>query len=390
MATLQSVDNPFDLGAGSVPDHLEGREQEQTLLKRALTSLCGQREKCFGPLRGRPPPTLTIIGPRGVGKTTLLAWIQNEAKSQEVDVVRLASLRNGNSGSTFSGFLSELASIPGLGWRQLAFQVCKYIQMALDWLPGQSLSRKFDRILKMRLRFRPLLLLLDEVIHYDAEVLSQVLQQSQILTSERWPLALVIAGSPALEVHLDNMNAAFIDRAKNIYINCLEPAATRAALSKPFADRGVKVMDEALELMMSWTGNNPYFIQIVGNEVWEAKNFADCSEVDLVLMQRAEQAVQEQRNGFYRKIYRRIRNAKLLEHASKVVAAIEAAPEPMKPEQVCTCIAEGTDLDADGALDVYNKLLYAGLYWEFSDDRVHEATPSFFNYFKEEYEQGRS
>ena len=304
--------------------------------------------------------------------------------------MRLASLPNGNSGSTFSGFLSELANIPGLGWRQLAFQVCKYIQMALDWLPGQALSRKFDRILKMRLRFRPLLLLLDEAMHYDAEVLSQVLQQSQILTSERWPLALVIAGSPALEAHLDNMNAAFIDRAKGIYINCLEPAATRAALSKPFANRGVKVMDEALELMMSWTGNNPYFIQIVGNEVWEAKNFADCSEVDLAVVRRAEQAVQEQCNGFYRKTYRKIRNAKLLEHASKAVAAIEAAPKLLKPEQVCTCIAEGTGLDADDPLDVYNRLLDAGLYWELSDGRVHEAIPSFFNYFKEEYEQERA
>ena len=387
MAAEQSPGNPFHPGTGSEPEHLAGRESEQDLLREALKAITGPREWYYGPLRGRAPQPLKIVGPRGVGKTALLAWVENEAMPLKADVVSLAFLPGANTKEVIAGFRRQLATISG--WRKIEAQVFKYIQIAMNWHPGQSSAMDFGEVLATRLRFRPLVLLLDEVMHHDPKMLSHILQQSQALTKARWPLAIVLAGTPALEAHLDAVDATFMHRAKDIYINRLKPAATRDALSKPFADRGVKVSDEALELMASWTDDYPFFIQTVGSEVWKAKEKVKQTEVDLALVQSVAQIVQDKRNPLYNKIYRIIDNADLLEHAMKAVAAIEAETQSLDPRQVRTCMAEGTGLEHKGVLEIYNQLLDAGLFWEREDGGVRAAIPSFFTYFKKRYKQGR-
>ena len=389
MSEEQSAYNPFRPGTGSAPEHLTGREPEQALLRQALQDITGPRKGDYGPLRGWAPRPLKIVGPRGAGKTTLLTWAEEEFKPLEADVVSLAFVPKRSTKDVFSGLLHKIATIPDFNKHKAQAQAYKLLQRALKWKTGEPSLQDFEDVLAARLKFRPLLLLLDEVMHYDAEMLSQILQQSQALARKRWPLALVLAGTPALEVHLDDVDATFIDRAKDIYINRLDPDATREALSKPFAARGVKVSGEALKLMLSWTDDYPFFIQAVGSEVWDAKEKQGRTEVDVALVQSVEQAVHSERVGLYKKIYRRIRNASLLEHASKSVAFIDADPEPPKPEQVIAYLEEGTSLKFEEALEIYNQLLDAGLFWELNDDRVYPAIPSFFNYFKEEYKQGR-
>ena len=368
-----------------MPDHLAGREVEQALLKRSLAAIAGPRESDYGPLRGEVPPPLKIVGSRGVGKTALLTWVKRVADPEEVDVVRLNFVPKRKSKDVLSGLLNKVAEIPDFGKHKAQAQAYKLLQAAMRWKTGEPPLKDFERIMAARLMFRPLLLLLDEVMHYDAEMLSQILQQSQGLANDRWPLALVLAGTPALEVHLDDVDATFINRAENIGINRLDSDATRAALSQPFANRGVKVADEALELMASWTDDYPYFIQIVGSKVWDAKK--DAAEVDVALVRSVEQVVHDRRNLFYGSIYRMIDKAGLLKHAMKAVAAIEAEPGPLMPGQVRDCMAEGTSLNHEDTLKIYNQLLDAGLFWEIKDLAVQAAIPSFFNYFKKAYER---
>ncbi len=391
MAEEQSSYNPFRPGTGSAPEHLTGREPEQALLRQALQDIIGPREEDYGPLRGWAPQPLKIVGPRGAGKTALLAWIKSVVDPKKADVVSLDDLPNADSEEEFSAFLSELAHIPGWDPKQhVESQALKYLQMALKWRPGQPSVLGFRQILQERLQVRPLLLLLDEVMHYDADMLGKLLRHGQTLMRDRWPLAIVLAGTPALEVHLQDVDATFINRAKNIHINRLEPDATRDALIKPFADRGVKVSDDALKLMLSWTDNYPYFIQIVGSAVWEVQQADGCTEVDVALVQSTEQAVQKEREDFYGSIYRMIDSAGLLEHAMKAVVAIDASPEPLTPGKVRTCLAEGTNLKHEGAFKIYNQLLDAGLFWEISYIKVYAAIPSFFNYFRKAYEREHS
>ncbi len=355
------------------------------MLKGALDAICGERDGRYGPLIDGAPRPLKIVGPRGAGKTALLTWAEREIEPTKADVVRLADPPDGDSEKGLSIFLRKLADIPGFDWKQAEAQVSKYFHLARNWQPGQPPLEDFERVLQERLRLRPLMLLMDEAMHYDPKILKTILQQSQVLMDREWPLALVLAGTPALNVHLQGVDATFINRAKSIRINGLDPDATREALSKPFAARGVAVSDEALELMVSWTDDYPYFTQIVGSTVWEAQKKAGCAEVDVALVRSVEQAVHEERNDFYESIYSMIDKAKLLEHAMKAVAAIEAAPKALKPEQVRACMAEGTDLSTEGAHDVFDQLLDIGLFW-IVDRRVSAAIPSFFSYFKAEYD----
>ena len=385
MTEEQFSGDPFHPGTGSEPDHLAGREPEQALLRKALRAITGPREWYYGPLRSRAPRPLKIIGPRGAGKMALLDWARHEAEALGADVVRLTHQPNADSEDVLAEFKRELDNVPGL--RKIEAQTYKYLQMAWNWPSGQTSMRNFKETLEARLRFRPLLVVLDDVIHYDMAMLNQVLNQYQLLASDRWPLALVLVGTSALDWHLVDTKAAFINRAENIRINSLDSDATHAALSKPFADRGVTVSDEALDLMASWTDNYPYFIQIVGRKVWEAQKADGCTEVDVALVQSTEQAVQKERGDFYGSIYRMINTAELQAYAMKAVTAIEAAPEPLMPGNVRDCIAEGTGLNHEGALKIYSQLLDAGLFWEINNLEVHAAIPSFFNYFKEEYKR---
>ena len=387
MAAEQSAVNPFYTGAGSVPDRLVGREPEQALIKRSLDDICGERKRDYGPLRGRPPQHLKIVGPRGMGKMALLDWARREAESMDADFARMSHEPNADSKDALSALLLQLADIPGLDRKQISDRESDYLQWALDWQPGKP-ALEFKRILAIRLRFRPLMLVLDDVIHYDMSMLDLMLNQYQLLARSGWPLALVLVGTPTLNSRLIKTKAGFIHRSEDIHINALDPDATREALGRPFLDRGVMVSDEALKLMVSWTDNYPYFTQIVGSEVWEAKQGA--AKVDVALVRSVEQAVQKQRNDFYESIYRKIDKAQLLEHARKAVAAIEAAPEPPEVDQVIACLAEGTDLDGKGALKVYNQLLDAGLFWKAGAGGVSAAIPSFFNYFKKKYKRGQS
>ena len=364
---------------------MAGREAEQALLRKALAMITVKREK-YKPLRDGAPPPMKIVGPRGVGKTTLLAWAQREAASLDADFVHWTHLKKVSSQEAFSEFLAELAKIPGWGKLQAEAHAYKHIQAALRRKPGHPPLQNFKGILEERLQLRPLLLLLDEVMHYDAGLLSKVLQQSQALIFAGWPLAIVLAGTPALNVHLKKVDATFINRAEEININDLDPAATRDALIKPFADRGVKVSDEALKLMLSWTDDYPFFIQVVGSKVWDAKKGA--AEVDVDLVRSVEQAVHDRRNLFYASIYIMIDDGdELLECAMKAVEAIEAAPKPLTPRQVRTRIAEGTGLSSKDARKAFNQLLDIGLFWVTGDIEVQAAIPSFFNYFKKIYER---
>ena len=385
MAAEQSSDNPFRPGTGFVPPHMAGRDPEQSLLRQALQDITGPRKSDYGPLRGWASQPMKIIGPRGMGKMALLDWTRREAESLDADFARLSHEPNADSEDALSALLSKLADIPGLDRKQIPAWESEYLQWALDWQPGKP-ALEFKRILAIRLRFRPLMLVLDDVIHYDLDMLDLMLNQYQLLASSGWPLALVLVGTPALDSRLIKTKAGFIHRSENIHINSLDSVATREALSKPFADRGVAVTDEALELMLSWTDDYPYFTQIVGSEVWEAKKSA--AEVDVDVVRSVERAVHDRRNLFYASIYSMIDDDdELLECAMKAVAAIEAAPKPLTPRQVRTRIAEGTSLSPKDARKAFNQLLDIGLFWVLSDHRVQAAIPSFFNYFKKEYEQ---
>ena len=80
MSTKDAL-GPFQAGDGGLPPYLAGREYEQEICGAFLSRL----------RNGRPPPREIVFhGPRGNGKTALLAWLRKEvAAFPGVDAMRV-------------------------------------------------------------------------------------------------------------------------------------------------------------------------------------------------------------------------------------------------------------------------------------------------------------
>ena len=96
----RSRQGPFRPGPGGLPPYLAGRESEQAL----CLALLGDLQDGLA-----PPREVVLHGPRGNGKTALLAWLQQEAAAYpEIDVLRLTPADRDLP------FLLVLAGTPGL------------------------------------------------------------------------------------------------------------------------------------------------------------------------------------------------------------------------------------------------------------------------------------
>jgi hypothetical protein len=120
---------------------------------------------------------------------------------------------------------------------------------------------------------RGVLLTLDESHAADTSELLVLSQTLQLVTKRRsLPIALVVAGLPQLPSLLTGPSMTFLERMPKIELGFLDPAACRLALTKPAADRGVRFTDDALSILVDASGGYPYFVQLLGYHVWEARS----------------------------------------------------------------------------------------------------------------------
>ena len=389
---MGTVENPFVPGTATEPPHLAGREEQRDIISETLRLIA--KPLVDGCLERSPLTPIKIVGPRGVGKTTLLHLAGAEARRLGIHVVKNVQLTHLEPNSEIiSGLLDgmdirEHASL----WLGSFFEGRAAIGPA-----SVSAKRKYyekqtlTRVLRARLRRRPVLLLLDEAMHYKVAILGDLLQTCQLMIGEKHPLAVMMAGTPALDGKLDQADASFINRCQSMYIHQLSDEAVRDALRKPLLDNGVKVADEALDLMASWTDNYPYFVQLAGREVWKAMRKAKRNEVDLALAQDGEAAMHKERQIYYHSVYEKIANADALANASQVVAIVEAADSPLTPEEVMDELAVANDgMSEEKAREIFNLLLDNSLVWLWEDGMVRAAIPSFFQYFKARYKRKKT
>ena len=119
---------------------------------------------------------------------------------------------------------------------------------------------------------RGVLLTVDEAHAADGTELLVLSQTLQLVTKRReLPIALVVAGLPQLPSLLTGPEMTFLERMPKIELGFLGPDASRLALTKPAADLGVRFTDDALTILVEASGGYPYFVQLLGYHVWEAK-----------------------------------------------------------------------------------------------------------------------
>lgn len=370
--------SPFRPGTATKPLHVAGRQEELDLIDETLVAITQRLRK--GKLEESAMSPIKIVGPRGVGKTTLLTCAGEIAQEKKIHVIRCAHMKDIEPGDAYRTLIDRMLGDDTIE-KTVSADLREYAEADPD-THGQR-HVMYVTILRALLRERPVLFLLDEAVHYDEKLLAMVLHENQQLISEKFPLAMIIAGTPALDCHLYKVNGTFVSGTEDIYINQLSDEAVRDALREPFKKRRVKVDKKALDLMASWTSNYPYFIQIAGDTVWEAMQEAGSSEVDLHLAQEAEPEMLKARNHYHCKVHENIDQAELLEQAEQMVDIIESADKELLLEDARQMLGEAAKLNNSQAREVFNKLLDLDLIWLLEDDMVVPALPSFFDYIKE-------
>ena len=267
---------------------LAGREAATAILQNALDLLLKPRIRPGGPLQQAPYTPIRLVGPRGSGKTTLLNWAKWRAEEKGIRVVTWERLKeNGGPETSLHDLMFSLA-----GGEDSFLDRVKHVGLGLMDKASFGVGlgkagRNYERVMARALEKRPLLLLLDEVQHYDINPLATVIQKNQALLGASQPLAMVLAGTPGLETLLRRAEASFIFRSEKIYLAKLASEDTRKALLAPFAKHDVKVPPEALEAMAQQTDDYPYFAQLVGKAVWNAMAQAGRKDIDVELVANA-------------------------------------------------------------------------------------------------------
>ena len=330
---------PFQPGPGGMPPYLAGRETEQDLFRALL-----QRLRDRGPL----PSEVILYGPRGNGKTVLLGWLRDEAAASETETAVLLP-----SGIPDVPRLSELL-LPKSWWDRLTPE--QVAAFGISWRPGAAgAPPPLDEILAARARKAPLLVVMDEAHTLDVEVGRALLSASQEVR-RRFPFLLVLAGTPDLRGHLGAMGASFWSRMRKLRIGRLDEDASREGFARPFADAGIRVDDGALDEMVRLSDGYPYFIQLLGQKVWERLGWsAACGEappeVTPAVFEAARPGFEHARGDYYLHRFAEFRKQDLLKVARSVAAAF-ADREVLDVAAVERAVRSGLDdPSSDAAAD---------------------------------------
>ena len=356
--------NPFRPGPGIEPPHLAGRKKERQLIEEGLDLIT--RPLAEGRLREAPLAPIKLLGLRGVGKTTLLGFALMKAKQQGIHVISYSHL-------------SDVK--PGYGYDRLTQSIPQEYETARS-VREQEHEDDFSMLLEQLVRAKPVLLLLDEAMHYETHLLKLLLQETEQLIRDGLPLAVIMAGTPMLDGALKRADASFIDRALNCHFHHLSDDEVRTALREPFTQRGVPVSEDALDLLASWTDNYPYYVQLAGDKAWDAMEDAERFKLDMEMAQQAEPAMRGARDNHYRWTLERIEDARLLDHADHAMALIESADHDLRPEQLRRQLAEAVGLEQERCQEVFDQLLDLGVVWTTDDDKVIAGMPSFYGFVK--------
>ncbi len=359
-----------------MPPHLAGRESELGRLRSLVDRVAG---------RSAHHAEILVFGPRGNGKTVLLARIAEEAASDtQVDVVRLrpsqihdrtafadALLRR----KWWVRYLPSQLSVGGTG---------------ASWGGREERPPTVEDVLRTRVRRKPLVLLLDEAHTLDPGLGRDLLNASE-QAGRRLPFLLVLAGTPNLLAHLSTMGASFWSRAEQMRIGRLTEAATADALWKPFEEARVSVSEDALDLMVAMSQCYPYFVQLLGQAVWRASAALSPGGGQRVTRREvglARSEFDEARDEYYSVRYREFEERDLLPTVKAVACAFEDRAI-LTDREMAEAIrrGSGTEDHAD-VLAIRRSLADLGAIWEPRGRPLWEpGIPSLMDYVRA-YEPG--
>ena len=331
--TLLDDSGPFRPGSGGLPPFLAGREEEQSLFESRLAALD----------RGEAPPSEIILyGPRGNGKTALLAWIEQEVSSVAgVDALKITP----SEFDTRTEFAEIL--LPESWWATA--RPAEFTVRGVTWRPGENApAPRVRSVLEVRSAKRPLILLLDEAHTLDPRVGKELLNAAQSV-GRTLPFLLVLAGTPNLRAHLGTMGASFWNRSRKLRIGRLDESASADAIRKPLESEDTSISEEALTHIVRESHGYPFFLQVWGAAVW-SRTTADPSvsreRITTADTEACQSLFESEKTDYYNDRYDELKNLCLLRPARAVAEAFETVGR-VSDSELDAAIGRGLGPDAD-------------------------------------------
>ncbi len=368
---LAGASGPFQPGDGGLPPYLAGREEEQALFRRRLDDL----------ERGvAPPAEIALYGPRGNGKTALLFWLENLVGERDaLDVVGLSPATAEDRG----GFAEALRSRSW--WRKLLPEKISPLRLA-TWSAKERGRSSLETVLRSRVSKRPLVLLLDEAHTLERESGRLLLNASQQV-GRRFPFLLVLAGTPDLPARLNALGASFWNRCTKRRVGRLDAEATAAAFSEPFRAEGVQIESAALARLVEVSHGYPYFVQVLGDEVWKQVTGPSADRrVSSDSVGAALPGFREEQRLYYLHRYDEMGTRKLLPAARAVAAAFAKSRSELSDDDLRAAVARGLGKKpgAGKTAAAERELRHLGFVWRAGVEPVWEpGIPSLMDYVLE-------
>ena len=384
-STAKRSKNPFAPGTGTLPEHVVGRQSGFELLEEALYSIEPSEIQKDGRLERTSIAPIVLTGPCGAGKTLMLDRMQQQAQEMGIHVARLAHAKDLSPGDAMKNLLHEMAGDADDELLRL-LQSSKFAAVGTDkGMSWRDVARMYEYALKTRLRQGPLVLMMDDAHRYQLDIMGFMLGFAHNRITRRHPLVMLLAGSPDLRSYMTNLGTGFYATSEDIYINLLATEESKDALSKPFTDRGIEVEPEALEMMWGMTDNYPFFVQLVGSEIWKSLSQDGNRRVDAALVEQSQAGVIHKRSDFYSLLYEEMSAEELTSYALQAAETINRQEEAKAERGAIEndLRRKNKDLDAKKARRIVDRLQWLGFIWEGDEDQMEAGIPSFFTYLQE-------
>jgi AAA ATPase domain len=302
---------PSPFTPGEITRHVAGRDEQLAEISERLAMVAS-----FGRLAGR---IRVDVGPRGVGKTSLLREAQRLAESLGMTTAWVTA----GDGPLVAEIAAAIAGA-GERWPGAARSTVKRLVETLTvqvGVPGvasveavvtggpkqdrpPSAARPLEAVVRAAAgeSGRGLALFIDELQLADHEGLRAVAYAWQHLqaSTEPVPAAIFAAGlSHAPDVVTEA--ASFTERFAFRPMRPLDDTAAAAALTRPATDSGVGWDDDVLAEVVARAQGYPYFVQLYGDAIWRAAGYPDAGgRLRMVDLPGAQRGVDVDMSSFHR------------------------------------------------------------------------------------------
>lgn len=329
---------------------------------------------------GQAGDGVILYGPRGNGKTTLLDELERLALKKGAIVRHLSRPVMGKGVREVCRALLSDGNGPKEFWWWFW---AKLMQVSNPLRLGFEPHASIERVLRTMMKKAPMLVLVDEAHTMPTEAGNPLLLAMQKCFREELPLLLVLAGTPSIMDVLNKTEASFVERSVVLPIGRLETKeAARDALAIPVERAALQFDDDALELLVAESQLYPYFIQMLGQAVWDVAEEAGHQRISLQDAKEGIKRSVDARMGFYTRRMNELGKQGILAEAQAVSRAMRGRGEnPRLPYmELSRVLKDVTSTTGNSPDKVETKLVHEGLIWLMPTTYWEPGIPSFCDF----------